>query len=169
VRYAGENRLKAELYVPISLLILIFLVLQVSASLRVLCLPERISHYSSIRLCDPYLWPFLSYPMFDRPHFPGEQANRARMVGILEDHTEVRISYIELGTRRSQFQNIHKALRISMDTELAQAVAQLYEQNTNRRLLAIKLGFDTHVYTGTGFSPTGYEELATFWLSGTEQ
>ena len=168
VRYPGGDSLKAGLLLPISFLILVFLVLQASASLRVFCLPERIAHLSSIRLCDPYVWPFLSYPMYDRPRFPGQQVNRPQMVGIMEDLTELPISHLDLGIRRTQFQNIHKSLRESLDKELAQTVARLYEQNANRRLIAIRLSFDTEVFTGTGFLPSGQKDLVILWLSRAE-
>lgn len=151
----------AKLY-AISLLILSFLALQVIASFRLSCLPDSIARFVPfLRICDPELWPFLSYPMYSQPHYLGDRIDRPQIFGVLEDNTEVIISNRSLGIRITQFINIHQTILETKDKEQIQAVVALYERNTNQRLVELSLGYDPLIFTEDGFVPGEPRKLLT--------
>jgi hypothetical protein len=162
---ANRNRREMKWILPISALIFSFILLQTLASFRVLCLPAPYARLVPFaRVCDPLLWPFLSYPMYDNPHYLGERINRPRMFGVLEDQSEVSISQRELGIRITQFVNIHQAILETGDETQVQAIVDLYEGRTNQRLIALHLEYDPVEFTENGFVQVDRERLLTIWL-----
>ena len=152
---------KAKLF-TISLLIFSLLALQVIASFRLLCLPDSIARFVPlVRICDPDLWPFLSYPMYSQPHYLGDRIDQPRIYGVLEGNTEVIISQRTLGIRITQFINIHRTILETKDEEQIRAIVELFERNTNQKLVSLTLGYDPVIFTEDGFVPGEPRKLLT--------
>lgn len=166
---ADENQSHSRLILIHSVVILGLLGLQAATSFRFFCPPEQLNWFPlPLRICDPELWPFLSYPMYNQPHYLGEQLNRPRIVGTLEDDSQVLISFKDLGLTVTQFINLYDELKGSKDLQRAQLVAQLYYEKTDRKLNAIQLANHPTVFTKTGFVPSELQIIQTFTFNTTE-
>ena len=73
-----------------SLSILLCLILQGGATLNLWCFPESLSFLPRFELaCDPTLYPFTEYPMFNGTHQLGSKFTQHLLFATLEDSTEV--------------------------------------------------------------------------------
>lgn len=160
---ADENQPRSRFIPILSLVILSLLGLQAATSFRFFCPPQHLNWIPApFRICDPDLWPFLSYPMYDNPHYLGEQLNRPRMFGILEDDSRVSVSFKDLGLTVTQFINLYDELKGSKDLQRARLVAELYYEKTDRKLSAIQLANHPTVFTKSGFVPSELRIIRTF-------
>lgn len=87
---------------------------------------------------DPWLWPFLGYPMYRIPHYEGDRLSRYRMFGILADSSEVAVTPSNLGTSFWTFRRFAFALQ-NRDQQEIEVLADLYEQRHGRRPMAFRL------------------------------
>lgn len=53
----------------------------------------------------PFLWPFLSYPMYDQPHYEGDGIPQYRVIAMTADGHSVEIDAQSLGTSYWIFRN----------------------------------------------------------------
>lgn len=161
----SESNFGNTKFYAISLLIISFLTLQFIASFRLLCLPDSIARFvPSVRICDPDLWPFLSYPMYSQPHYLGDRIDRPQIFGLLEDNTGVIVSNRSLGIRITQFINLHQTILDTKDEDQIWAIADLYERNTGQRLVELSFGYDPVIFTEQGFVPGEPRKLLTVRL-----
>jgi hypothetical protein len=159
------SNLRNPKLLALSLLIFSFLSLQFIASFRLLCLPDSIARFLPfVRICDPDLWPFLSYPMYSQPHYLGDRIDRPQIFGVLEDQTEIVVSNRDLGIRITQFINIHQTILQTKNKDEILAIADLYERNTGQRLVELSFGYDPVIFTEEGFVPGEPRKLLTIRL-----
>jgi len=150
----GEGFIRRKPRILISILIIVLLAMQASASFRLFCLPAILRfQLTGFRVCDPSLWPFMSYPMYSMPHYPGERLDRPRIYAILGDRRQVLIRHMDLGLTITRYINLHRDLLEARDDELALLVSSLFEQLTGEGVIAIRLANHPVIFTESGFFP----------------
>lgn len=84
-------------------------------------------------------WPFLSYPMYNRPHFKDEAVARFSLVGILKDGTERPITPEDLQLDFWRYQR--GPVRFAQRDEAHALLSQLqpFEHRARLRLAAVRL------------------------------
>lgn len=161
----GEGFIRRKSRILISILIIVLISLQASASFRLFCLPDILRlQLTGFRVCDPSLWPFMSYPMYSMPHYPGERLDRPRIYAILGDRRQVLIRHTDLGLTITQYINLHRDLLEARDDELARTVSSLFEQLKGGRVVAIQLANHPVFFTASGFFPGSVRSSRTIWL-----
>lgn len=101
----------------------------------------------------PFLWPFVDYPMYHRPHYEGDTIPRQRVYGVLEDSTEVRVEPSDLGL---EFWWLRRGLVFSMvgeDTSDVVGYARRYAERAGRSLTAFRLYRHPLVLRESGAEP----------------
>jgi len=89
----------------------------------------------------PWGWPFLDYPMYNHPKYPGQPLERHVVFAILADSTEAVIEPTDLNVTYFQFANgLNPAIR-SGDRVRAQAYRDLYERRFGRELIGFRLEY----------------------------
>lgn len=88
---------------------------------------------------DPWLWPFLGYPMYAIPHYEGDRMSRNRVYGILADSSEVAVTHSTLGTDFWTFRRGLVFALLNGDRQEIEAFADLYEQRHGRRPVPFRL------------------------------
>jgi hypothetical protein len=161
----GEGFIRHKPLILISILIIVLLFIQASASFRLFCLPNILRfELTGFRICDPSLWPFMSYPMYSMPHYPGERLDRPRIYAILGDRRQMLIRHTDLGLTITQYINLYRELLEARDEELALTVSSLFEQSKGDRVIAIRLANHPAFFTKSGFFPGPVRSTRTIWL-----
>ena len=100
----------------------------------------------------PWGWPFLDYPMFNHPKYPGQPITRHVVVGIFPDSSEVVITPEDLNVSEFQFDNgLNPAIRLG-DRATAGAYRELYENLYERAPVGFRLEDHPLVMTEAGLS-----------------
>lgn len=149
---AGGGRGVRRLVVSIG--ILACLGLQAIAGLRILCPPRSLfPSLSWLRVCAPTLWPFLDYAMYSAPHYAGDAIDQFRVVGRLEDSSEVVIRPEDL--HLGPFEFLYALVwRLREGTsETARQYADAYQRTRGRRLVEIRLESHPLVLARDGVRP----------------
>lgn len=122
-----------QLAVPsISLIILTYLGLQAGVTFGIFC----------PRFCPPWLWPFLTYPMYRNPHYEGEKFDRYFVFGTLENATEVPILPEDVGTDFWVFEKSFITPLLKDDRQNIKKFVELYQSRHKRKLVSLRL--ETH-------------------------
>lgn len=99
----------------------------------------------------PWLWPFLDYPMYATPHYPGDSIQRPAVHGVLEDASEVRIEPSDLGFDFWWFRRGLIFDLLGRDTSRIRGYAELYADRQGRSLEALRLYYRPVVIDEAGF------------------
>lgn len=88
---------------------------------------------------DPFLWPFLGYPMYSRVHHEGEAIPRLSVFAVRPDSSEVEVTPELLGT---DFWIVAEGLAPAItdsDQEVLRGFADLFRERTGSRLIGYRL------------------------------
>lgn len=100
----------------------------------------------------PWGWPFLDYPMFNHPRYPGQAITRHVVVGIFPDSSEAEIRPADLDVTHFQFDNgLNPAIRLK-DRVTAGAFRELYEERFGTVLAGFRLEDHPLVMTESGLT-----------------
>lgn len=160
----------ANLATPlIALLILAFISFQIIGSFNLLCPPSSVFGayprlYQLLYNCGASLWPFMSYGMYSKPNYEGDQINQYYVYAILRDSSEVRILPEDLGIDSNLFRWFVNAL-IENDTEYIETYVNIYESRHNADLIGFRLDNHPLILARDGVYPGPPEILAEFDLS----
>jgi hypothetical protein len=150
----SQGLLGQKLAVPLtSLIIATVLTLQASVTFRAWLRSFSVPPSLTRMLSPPTLWPFVDYPMYSRPHYEGEPIPQVRIVGTLDDGTEVWIRPGDVGLDSWHFK-IH--LVRGLDTNNAARVRELvhlYEARHNGRLIGLRLENHPLILSRDGIRP----------------
>lgn len=115
----------------------------------------------------PFLWPFMDYPMYSRPHYEGDTVPRERMYGVLGDSTEVRIQPSDLGLKYWWFRRGLIFSVVGEDTSDVRGYARLYAPREGRSLTTFRLYHRPLVLRRWGAEPSPPVLAKEFRLGGT--
>lgn len=88
----------------------------------------------------PFLWPFLDYPMYTRPHYEGEGIPRYRVIGVTDEDREVEITPETLGTDYWIYRNAFLfSFRYRGERDELEPGVQLYEDRHGVSLVEVRL------------------------------
>lgn len=126
----------------VSALIVTVLGLQTIAALGVTLGPLHAS---------PFMWPFLSYPMYSAPHFEGDSIPRYRVVATTTDGTQIEVTPKTLGTNFWIHRNAFLKPLLNPDRrdDLVPGI-ELVERRHGVRLVEVRLEDRPLVLTGNG-------------------
>jgi len=113
---------------------------------------------------DPDRWPFLSYPMYRKVHFPGDAIPRHRVFGILEDSSEVHITPETLGTNFWIWQRRLVHALDPVDSADLRAMAALYESRDGTPVSGFRLENHPLILSAEGVEEGAAEVIRTVWL-----
>lgn len=108
----------------------------------------------------PFLWPFLDYPMYSIPHYPGDTIRRPQVYGVLGDSAEVRIEPSDL---QLQFWLLQRGLipgLVAGDTSRVRPYARRYAELHDRPLDGFRL-YDRPVLVRPSGADRAGRELVT--------
>ncbi|NET42927.1 hypothetical protein [Okeania sp. SIO2B3] len=137
--------------IPIaSLVIVTFLILQALTALRIFCFFKM--------PCDPYLYPFLSYPMYKGAKQPGSLVTQLNVFGILEDLSEVSITNQNLNIRDANlspywFRRFYLPAIRSKKNKVINEFVDIYQKQYNKKLIGIRLEKQSFVISKEGIKP----------------
>lgn len=162
MKKALEIPLKENATKLISPLILICIILQSGAAVRLFCLGDTLSFLPEKLnvACDPGLYPFLSYAMYSSAKYEGETVKKGRFRVKLSDGTEASLDHKSLGLSDYEFKVYAGQLEKDEKT-LSQAV-KMYEMRNNQTIQEIFLVIDTYRITKDGikaFPETDYKTI----------
>jgi hypothetical protein len=83
-------------------------------------------------------WPIVDYPMYNAPHFEGDEIPRMAVVGIRDNADEVDIRPEDIGGGYWHFQIFAKAVRRA-DEGIIRDMVRMYEIRHNVRLAALRV------------------------------
>ncbi|MGD1804889.1 hypothetical protein ACP6PL_05540 [Dapis sp. BLCC M126] len=130
-----------------SLVILTFLILQGGTALSLFC--------RFVSRCDPYLYPFLEYPMYSSAKKEGSIVSKLTIFGILEDSSEVSITNKDLkipdyNLSPYWFRRYYlPAIRRKKDKMINEFV-DIYQKQYNQKLIGIRLEKQSFVISKEG-------------------
>ncbi|HEX2906309.1 MAG TPA: hypothetical protein VHO69_05570 [Phototrophicaceae bacterium] len=130
------ERIKKAAMPIISLGVGLVLVFQAAVTFRLLCPPARFGWPQLV--CEPAGWPFVHYPMYSLPHYPGETLNQYSVYGLLPNGREVMIQPQDLGLTVFQFPAVVEAL-LTEDRALIKTYVTAYHARVNRQLSGLRL------------------------------
>lgn len=88
---------------------------------------------------DGFLWPFLDYPMYARPHYKGEPVNRFVLVGVRADGSERVIAPAELRMNALKYNDGPVASVRSGDRASVEAFLHHYPAEDRAALVSLRL------------------------------
>ena len=119
-----------------------------------------------IRGRDGYLWPFLTYPMYDRPHYPGEAVHQYHLVGVLAGGRDVEIAPEDLNLNFWEFLWGPLKAMLHNETTAIRQYADFYQDKHWERLHGLRLTDEPVLVTREGPRPGTRQIVATAWLTG---
>lgn len=133
-----------------SLVIVTFLILQGLTALRIFCLFQM--------PCDAYLYPFLSYPMYQQAIQPGSRVAQLNIFGILEDSSEVSITNKDLtipdyNLSPYSFRRFYLPSIIAKNNKVINEFVDIYQKQYNQKLIGIRLEKQFFVISKEGVKP----------------
>jgi hypothetical protein len=153
----SKKEYRSRLKILISTLIFGVIFLQFSVAFLRFC-PEGSSSFSLKSLCpklpdDPAFYPFLDYPMYAGARYEGVRVNQQFLFGVLEDGTEVPITHKDL--RISRYNLIRKIIPEieEKNLKIIQEYVKIYEQNSHKNLVKLRLENHPLVITRKGVNP----------------
>jgi len=90
-------------------------------------------------------WPFLSYPMYNRPHFKGEPVARHSLIGILDDGREIPITPADL--KLDFWRYLRGPVRAFEKNEPHSLLAQLQPFEHRKRITIVWVRLENHPVT----------------------
>ncbi|NEQ77680.1 MAG: hypothetical protein F6K23_34505 [Okeania sp. SIO2C9] len=138
-----------------SLVIVTFLILQALTALRIFCFFKM--------PCDPYIYPFLSYPMYKGAKKPGSIVTQLNIFGILEDLSEVSITNQDLKIpdanlnpywfRRYYIPAIRGKKNKVVKNQVINEFVDIYQKQYNKKLIGIRLEKQSFVISKEEIKP----------------
>ncbi len=133
-----------------SLVIVTFLILQGLTALRIFCFFKM--------PCDPYLYPFLSYPMYKGAKQPGSLVTQLNIFGILEDSSEVPITNQDINIPDANltpywFQRYYLPAIRRKKNKVINEFVDIYQKQYNQKLIGIRLEKQSFEITKEGVKP----------------
>jgi hypothetical protein len=130
------------------------LAVQFAIGTRITCPPARL-YTPPVRVCDPELWPFLTYPLYSAAHYAGEELPQLRLSGVLADGEAVQLKQEDFLLDSSfSFQNVMVAVLDKNMPDLRNYV-RVYNSTHDLPLVSLRLENDPLVLTSDGFVPSG--------------
>lgn len=123
-----ERRASRWLLALSSLVIIGMLTAQGLKSFNILCYPDRLSPPLPKALqvgCDPWVYPFMAYPMYSEINAPGSEVTQHRAFATLSDGSEIEIDAKDLDLANHQFRLLFDAAERG-ELDLAARIATIY-------------------------------------------
>ena len=109
----------------------------------------------------PRLWPFVDYPMYSKAKYEGNPIHRLRVIGVLDDSTEIQILAEDLGMGHWHFQGFIRALRRGTPPDEIRWFVDSYHQRTERTLRSLRLENHPLAFSREGVAPAPKVVVAT--------
>ncbi|WP_413168162.1 hypothetical protein ACL6C3_15700 [Capilliphycus salinus ALCB114379] len=134
----------------ISPFILLCLILQGGAAVRLFCLGEIFSFLpATVNVgCDPVLYPFLSYAMYSSANYEGDTVKKHSLMAKLNDGTEAVVNHKSLGLKDYKFK--FYAANLEKDEKTLSEVLKMYEAKNGKQIQELFLNVDTYQITKDG-------------------
>jgi hypothetical protein len=139
------------------------LALQFATAVRLTCPPPRFHALPvSLNLCDPELWPFLTYPLYGSQHYAGEELPQFRLYGVLANSLTEQLTQEDFLLDSSfSFQNMLTAVLEKRMADILDYV-RIYNSTHDVPLVALRLENEPYVLMSDGFVPSGKHVIESF-------
>ncbi|OIP73052.1 MAG: hypothetical protein AUK43_01550 [Oscillatoriales cyanobacterium CG2_30_40_61] len=152
-----KKEYRSRLKIFISTLIFGIILLQFSVAFLRFC-PQRSSSFLLKSLCpklpdDPAFYPFLDYPMYAGARYEGVKVNQYLLFGVLKNGTNIPITHKDLEIYR--YNLLRKIIPEIQEKNLSiiQQYVKIYEQNSHKNLVKLRLENHPLVITRKGVNP----------------
>jgi hypothetical protein len=112
-------------------------------------------------------WPIVDYPMYNAPHFTGEEIPRLSLVGIRDNSEEIDVLPEDIPGGYWHFQIFAKAVR-DAHKDVIEDVVRMYEAGHKVRLVALRVEDRPLVWKNAGAEPAPTRVLQNVWLDSAE-
>lgn len=151
------KNLPNQIFLLPSLVIAIALILQGGSSLNLFCFPKSLKFLPRFELaCDPTLYPFTEYPMFNGTHKLGSTRTDYLLFGVLEDSTVVPIQWSDFGfSYATQMSFYNQVIRDGLNSGKQQKINEIiqhYETINQQKLQAIQMKKHSITLTKDGYT-----------------